>query len=88
MPTVSGSVGTVGGDRPTIAWTATVYAHIHDQHKVVNKKGDTLGTTVSRAMSSGVKRHVLCLQMLNKTKNTKLRKAILEYADADLINAL
>ena len=26
--------------------------------------------------------------MLNRTKNTKLRKAILEYADADLINAL
>ena len=26
--------------------------------------------------------------MLNRTKNTKLRKAILEYADADLISAL
>ena len=35
-----------------------------------------------------MKRHVLCLQMLNRTKNTKLRKAILEYADADLISAL
>ena len=45
-------------------------------------------TTVSRAMSGRVKRHVLCLQMLNRTKNTKLRKAILEYADADLISAL
>ena len=31
---------------------------------------------------------LLCLQMLNRTKNTKLRKAILEYADADLISAL
>ena len=26
--------------------------------------------------------------MLNRTKDTKLRKAILEYADADLISAL
>ena len=26
--------------------------------------------------------------MLNRTKNTKLRKAILEHADADLISAL
>ena len=34
-------------------------------------------------MSGRVKR-----QMLNRTKNTKLRKAILEYADADLISAL
>ena len=39
-------------------------------------------------MSGRMKRHVLCLQMLNRTKNTKLRKAILEYADADLISAL
>ena len=35
-------------------------------------------------MSGRVKRHVLCLQMINRTKNTKLRKDILEYADADL----
>ena len=39
-------------------------------------------------MSGRVKRHVLCLQMLNRTNNTKLRKAILEHADADLISAL
>ena len=39
-------------------------------------------------MSGRVKRQVLCLQMLNTTKNTKLRKAILKYADADLISAL
>ena len=39
-------------------------------------------------MSGRVNRHVLCLQMLNRTKNTKLRKVILEYADADLISAL
>ena len=39
-------------------------------------------------MSGRAKRHVICLHMLNRTKNTKLRKAILEYADADLISAL
>ena len=39
-------------------------------------------------MSGRVKKHVLCLQVLNRTNNTKLRKAILEYADADLISAL
>ena len=45
-------------------------------------------TTVSRAMSGRVKRQVFCLQMLNRTNNTKLRTTILEYADADLISAL
>ena len=39
-------------------------------------------------MSRLVKRQVLCLQMLNRTHNAKLRKNILEYADAELINAL
>ena len=39
-------------------------------------------------MSRLVKRQVLCLQLLNRTHNTKLRKAILEYADAELISAL
>ena len=47
-----------------------------------------MGATVSRTMSGRVKRPVFCLQMLNRTKNTKLRKAILEYADADIISAL
>ena len=37
-------------------------------------------------MSRLVKRQVLCLQMLNRTHNAKLRKAILEYAE--LISAL
>ena len=40
VPTVSGSVRTVGGDRPTIAWRATVYAQIQDQPEVVYKKCD------------------------------------------------
>ena len=39
-------------------------------------------------MSGRVKRHVLCLQMFNRTKDTKLRKAILEHANADMISAL
>ena len=43
VPTVSDSVRTVVGDRPTIAWTATVYAQIHDQPEIVYKKGDASG---------------------------------------------
>ena len=39
-------------------------------------------------MSGRMRGQVLCLQMLNRTKNTHLRKAILQYADADLISAL
>ena len=39
-------------------------------------------------MSRLAKRQVLCLQLLNRTHNTKLRKAILEYADAELTSAL
>ena len=35
-----------------------------------------------------VKKQVICLQMLNTTRNAKLRKSILEYADAELISAL
>ena len=88
VPTLSDSVVTVVCDRPNIAWTARVYAQINDQPEVVNKIGWRVGTTVSRAMSGRVKTQVICLQMLNRTKNTKLRKAILEYADADLICAL
>ena len=38
MPPVSGSVRTVGGDRPTVELTATVYAQIHDQPEVVYKR--------------------------------------------------
>ena len=39
-------------------------------------------------MSRLVKIQVLCLQLLNRTYNAKLRKAILEYAEAELISAL
>ena len=41
-----------------------------------------------RRFMINLNRQVLCLQMLNRTKHTRLRKAILEYADADLISAL
>ena len=41
-------------------------------------------------MSGRMKKQAVCLQimMLIKTKNAKLRKAILEHADPDLIHAL
>ena len=39
-------------------------------------------------MSRPVKRQVPCPQLLNRTHTAKLRKAILEYADAELISAL
>ena len=35
-----------------------------------------------------MKQQAVCLQMLIKTKNAKLRKAILEHADPELIRAL
>ena len=35
-----------------------------------------------------MKKQAVCLQMLIKTKNAKLREAILEHADAELIRAL
>ena len=39
-------------------------------------------------MSGRMKKQDVCLQMLIKTKNAKLREAILEHADAELIRAL
>ena len=39
-------------------------------------------------MSGRMKQQAVCLQMLIKTKNAKLRKAILEHADSELIRAL
>ena len=39
-------------------------------------------------MSGRMKKQAECLQMLIKTKNAKLREAILEHADAELIRAL
>ena len=74
--------------RPTSLLIPRSYAQIHDQPEVVYKKGDATGRQSVERCPGRVKRHVLCLQMLNRTKNTKLRKAILEHADADLISAL
>ena len=41
-----------------------------------------------RAMSALVKRHLLCIQALNRYKSAKLRRAIIANADADLLCAL
>ena len=41
-----------------------------------------------KIISGRMKKQAVCLQMLIKTKNTKLRKAILEHADPELIRAL
>ena len=43
---------------------------------------------IRRIMSGRMKKQAVCLQMLIKTKNAKLRKAILEHADSELIRAL
>ena len=39
-------------------------------------------------MSALVKRHILCIQALNRFKSAKLRRAIIANADADLLCAL
>ena len=41
-----------------------------------------------RTISDLVKRHILCIQTLNRYKSTKLRRAIIAKADADLLCAL
>ena len=41
-----------------------------------------------RTMSDMVKRHILCIQALNRYKSTKLRRPIIANADADLLSAL
>ena len=39
-------------------------------------------------MSELVKRHIVCIQNLNRLKNNKVKRAIIENADADLLCAL
>ena len=39
-------------------------------------------------MSSRVRRHILCLQFLKTQKNAKLRKAIIDNSDNDLVCTL
>ena len=41
-----------------------------------------------RTMSDLVKRQILCIQALNRYKNTTLRRAIIANADSDLLCAL
>ena len=41
-----------------------------------------------RTMSELVKRHIMCIQALNRYKSTKLRRAIIVKAGADLLCAL
>ena len=41
-----------------------------------------------RTMSELLKRHILCIQTLNRYKNAKIRKTIIANADADLLCAL
>ena len=41
-----------------------------------------------RTMSELVKRHILCIQALNRYKSTKPRRAIIANADADLLCSL
>ena len=41
-----------------------------------------------RTMSALVKRHIVCIQALNRIKSNKLKKAIIANADADLLCAL
>ena len=47
-----------------------------------------MGRLFIRIMSDLVKRHILCIQTLNRYKSTKLRRAIIANADADLMCAL
>ena len=81
---------------------APAHCHPTRRRRSVRLRSETItntGTRHARHSASGdcvertdmsrlVKRQVLCLQMLNRTHNAKLRKAILEYADAELISAL
>ena len=52
------------------------------------KKSTCVARLFIRTMSDLVKRHILCIQALNRHKSTKLRRAIIANADADLLCAL
>ena len=47
-----------------------------------------MGRLFIRTMSDLVKRHILYIQALHRYKSTKLRRAIIDKADADLLCAL
>ena len=52
------------------------------------KKTACVDSLFIRTMSDLVKRHVLCIQALNRFKSNKLRRAIIANADADLLCSL
>ena len=52
------------------------------------KKIERVNRLFIRTMSALVKRHILCIQALNRYKSAKLRRAIIANADADLLCAL
>ena len=52
------------------------------------KNTECVGRLFIRTMSDLVKRHILCIQGLNRYKSNKLRRAIIANADADLLCAL
>ena len=52
------------------------------------KKTECADRLFIRTMSDLVKRHILCIQALNRYKTNTLRRAIIANADADLLCAL
>ena len=52
------------------------------------KKTECVDRLFIRIMSDLVKRHIVCIQALNRLKSNKLRRAIIANADADLLCAL
>ena len=69
-------------------WAATVYAQIHGQPSIAYKKGDACGCD-SQSTDVWPREETNSLSAdTEQDEETNLRKAILEYADADLISAL
>ena len=52
------------------------------------KKTECMDRLFIRIISDLVKRHILCIQALNRYKSNKMRRAIIANADADLLCAL
>ena len=52
------------------------------------KKPARVDSLFISTMSALVKRNIICIQALNRIKNNKLKRAIIENADADLLCAL
>ena len=52
------------------------------------KKNACVDSLFIHTMSDLVKRHIVCIQALNRIKSNKLKRAIIANADADLLGAL